>query len=65
MSITLRSIIKQSSDDDQRYVEHKAEALAQEMISHADSLAEVRAALFKTQDEAARVLKVKQDAVAQ
>jgi predicted transcriptional regulator len=35
------------------------------MIRHADSLAEVRTALVKTQDEVARVLKVKQNAVAQ
>ena len=39
--------------------------MAEEMIRHADSLAEVRTALVKTQDEVARVLTVKQNAVAQ
>lgn len=65
MSTTLHSIIKEFSDDDQKFIQRKASALAQEMISHADSLAEVRTALVKTQDEVARVLKVKQNAVAQ
>jgi DNA-binding XRE family transcriptional regulator len=35
------------------------------MVRHADSLAEVRNALVMTQDEVARVLNVKQNAVAQ
>jgi DNA-binding XRE family transcriptional regulator len=35
------------------------------MVRHADSLAEVRSALVKTQDEVARVLNVKQNAAAQ
>ncbi len=65
MSTTLRSIIEEFSDDDQKYIQRKAGALAQEMISHADSLAQVRSALVKTQDEVARVLNVKQNAVAQ
>ena len=65
MSTTLHSIIKEFSDEDQKFIQRKASALAEEMIRHADSLAEVRTALVKTQDEVARVLKVKQNAVAQ
>ena len=45
--------------------QRKASLLAEEMIRHADSLAEVRTALDKTQVEVARVLNVKQNAVAQ
>jgi hypothetical protein len=65
MTTTLQSIIEEFSDEDQKQIQRKARVLAEEMISHADSLAEVRAALVKTQDEVARVLKVKQNAVAQ
>ena len=65
MSTTLRSIIEKFSDEDQRVIQRKARAMADEMISHAHSLAEVRSALVKTQDEVARVLQVKQTAVAQ
>lgn len=65
MSTTLRSIIEEFSDDDQKFIQRKAGVLAQDMISHADSLAQVRSALVKTQDEVARVLNVKQNAVAQ
>lgn len=59
MITTLRSSIEEFSDDDQRFIHRKASGLAQGMISHADSLAQVRTALVKTQDEVARVLKVK------
>ena len=65
MSTTLKSIIKEFSDEDQKFIQRRASVLAEEMIRHADSLAEVRTALVKTQDEVARVLKVKQNAVAQ
>ena len=65
MSTTLHSIIEEFSKEDQRFIQRKARQLAQEMIRHADSLAEVRTALFKTQDEVARVLNVNQNAVAQ
>lgn len=66
MSTTLQSIITEEfSGEDQKFIQRKASALAEEMIRHADSLAEVRTALLKTQDEVARVLKVKQNAVAQ
>ncbi len=65
MSTTLQSIIEEFSFEDQRFVRRKAKVLAEEMIRHADSLAEVRAALVKTQEEVAQVLNVKQNAVAQ
>lgn len=65
MSTTLKSIIEEFSEEDQQFVQRKATLLAEEMMTHADSLAEVRAALIKTQDEVARVLKVNQNAVAQ
>jgi DNA-binding XRE family transcriptional regulator len=65
MSTTLQSIIEEFSGEDQEFIQRKANVLAEEMISHADSLAEVRAALVMTQDEVARVLNVKQNAVAQ
>jgi len=65
MSTTLQSIIEEFSPEDQRRIQSKASLLAEEMICHADSLAEVRTALTKTQDEVARVLNVKQNAVAQ
>jgi transcriptional regulator with XRE-family HTH domain len=65
MSTTLRSIIEEFSPDDRKFIQSKARQLAQEMVRHADSLAEVRTALVMTQDEVARVLNVKQNAVAQ
>jgi len=65
MSTTLRSIIEEFSVEDQKLIQSKATVLAEEMVRHADSLAEVRAALVKTQEEVARVLNVGQNAVAQ
>jgi len=65
MSTTLQSIIEEFSAEDQKLIQSKASVLAEEMVQHADSLAEVRTALVKTQDEVARVLNVKQNAVAQ
>ena len=65
MSTTLRSIIEEFSPDDRKFIQSKSRQLAQEMVRHADTLAEVRTALVMTQDEVARVLKVKQNAVAQ
>ncbi|MEZ5646987.1 MAG: XRE family transcriptional regulator [Burkholderiaceae bacterium] len=65
MSTTLKSIIEEFSAEDQKFIQSKASVLAEEMVRHADSLAEVRTALVKTQDEVARVLNVKQNAVAQ
>jgi DNA-binding XRE family transcriptional regulator len=65
MSNTLQSIIEEFSAEDQKLIQSKASVLAEEMVRHADSLAEVRSALVKTQDEVARVLNVKQNAVAQ
>jgi predicted transcriptional regulator len=65
MSTTLQSIIEEFSSEDQALIQSKASVMAEEMIRHADSLAEVRQALVKTQDEVARVLNVKQNAVAQ
>jgi len=46
-------------------IEAKAVRLAREMIEHADSLAEIRRAMSKTQSEIARELGVGQVAVAQ
>lgn len=65
MSATLQSIIEEFSNEDQALIQSKASVMAEEMVRHADSLAEVRLALVKTQDEVARVLNVKQNAVAQ
>lgn len=65
MSTTLQSIIEEFSAEDQKLIQSNASVLAAEMVRHADSLAEVRTALAKTQDEVARVLNVKQNAVAQ
>ena len=65
MSTTLRSIIEEFSVEDQKLIQSKATVLAEEMVRHADSLAEVRAALVKTQEEVARALNVRQNAVAQ
>lgn len=65
MSTTLRSIIEEFSVEDQKLIQSKATVLAEEMVRHADSLAEVRAALVKTQEEVARVLNVGQNAVVQ
>lgn len=65
MSTTLQSIIEEFSPEDQQLIQSKASVLADEMVRHADSLAEVRTALVKTQEEVARVLNVKQNAVAQ
>lgn len=65
MTTPLKSIIEEFAVEDQKFIQRKASALAKEMVRHADSLAEVRTALVKTQDEVARVLNVKQNAVAQ
>ncbi|MBS79644.1 hypothetical protein [Variovorax sp.] len=65
MSTTLRSIIEEFYVEDQKLIQSKATVLAEEMVRHADSLAEVRAALVKTQEEVARALNVRQNAVAQ
>ncbi len=65
MSTTLQSIIEEFSVEDQKLIQSKAEELADDMVRHADSLAEVRAALAMTQGEVARVLNIKQNAVAQ
>lgn len=65
MSKALSSVIAEFSAQDQRYIARKAKRLAEDMISHADSLADVRAAMAMTQDEVARLLNVKQNAVAQ
>lgn len=65
MSATLQSIIEEFSNEDQALIQSKASVMAEEMVRHADTLAEVRLALVKTQDEVARVLNVKQNAVAQ
>ena len=46
-------------------IEARAAQMAQEMIDHADSLAEVRKAMSKTQSEVARELGIGQVAVAQ
>jgi hypothetical protein len=54
MSTTLQSMIDEFSDKDQKFIQRKASVPAEEMIRHADSLAEVREALVKTQDEARR-----------
>ena len=47
------------------WINAKAAQMAQEMIDHADSLAEIRKAMSKTQSEIARELGVGQVAVAQ
>ena len=65
MSTTLSSVIEEFSPDDRKFIQSKARQLAQETVRHADSLSEVRTALVMTQDEVARVLNVKQNAVAQ
>ncbi len=65
MSKSLHSIIEEFTDQDQRYIERNAKRMAKDMISHADTLAAVRTALAMTQEEVARVLNVKQNAVAQ
>lgn len=65
MSTTLQNIIEEFSAEDQMFIQHKANALAGEMIQHSDSLAAVRTAFVKTQDEVACVLNVKQNAIAQ
>lgn len=57
MSTTLQSIIEEFSDKDQKLIQDKASLLAKEMIRHADSLAEVRTALIKTQDEVTSALR--------
>jgi hypothetical protein len=54
MSTTLRSIIEGFSPDDRKLIQSKSRQLAQQMVRHADSPAEVRNALVMTQDEVAR-----------
>lgn len=45
MSTRLKSIIEEFSEDDQALINSKANILAEEMVRHADSLADVRTAL--------------------
>ena len=47
MSTTLQSIIEEFYGEDQKFIRRKASVLAEEMIRHADSLAEVSTALAK------------------
>jgi hypothetical protein len=56
MSATLQSIIDEFSDKGQKLIQRKVSVLAEEMIRRADSLAEVRKTLLKTQDEVRRCL---------
>lgn len=65
MSTSLKSIIDEFSPEDQAFIQKRADVLAQDMVQHADSLAEVRNAFVKTQQEVAHVLNIKQNAVAQ
>ncbi len=65
MGRTIDQIIATLPKARQRKIAAKARKMAREMIERADSLGEIRKALFKTQVEMARELGVGQVAVAQ
>jgi transcriptional regulator with XRE-family HTH domain len=65
MGRNINSVIASLPKARRERIETKAVRLAREMIDHADSLAEIRRAMSKTQTEIARELGVGQVAVAQ
>lgn len=65
MGRSIDSIITSLPQARRDKIEAKAAQMAREMIDHADSLAEIRKAMSKTQSEVARELGVGQVAVAQ
>lgn len=65
MSRSLKSIVAALPPERRAKVEAKSREMADDMIQYAETLAEARRALEKTQTELADVLQIKQNAVAQ
>lgn len=65
MGRTLKSVIADLPPDDRAWVETKGREMADDMIRYADTLADARRALAKTQTELADVLQIRQNAVTQ
>lgn len=65
MGRTLKSVIADLPPDDRAWVETKGREMADDMIRYADTLADARRALEKTQTELADVLQIRQNAVTQ
>jgi transcriptional regulator with XRE-family HTH domain len=65
MSRSLKSIIAELPPERRAKVEAKSREMADDMIRYAETLAQARRALEKTQTELADVLQIKQNAVAQ
>ncbi|WP_416763400.1 transcriptional regulator [Roseateles sp. So40a] len=65
MSRSLKSIVAALPPERRAKVEAKSREMADDMIRYAETLAEARRALEKTQTELADVLQIKQNAVAQ
>lgn len=65
MGRTLKSVIADLPPDDRAWVETKGRDMADDMIRYADTLADARRALEKTQTELADVLQIRQNAVTQ
>ncbi len=65
MGRSLKTIIADLPPDDRAWVEAKGREMADDMIRYADTLADARRALEKTQTELADVLQIKQNAVTQ
>ena len=65
MGRNVADVIAALPKEERDWINAKGRQMAQEMIDHADSLAEVRKAMSKTQSEVARELGVGQVAVAQ
>ncbi len=65
MSRSLKSIISELPPERRAKVQAKSREMADDMIRYAETLAQARRALEKTQTELADVLQIKQNAVAQ
>ncbi|WP_431046986.1 helix-turn-helix domain-containing protein [Roseateles sp. L2-2] len=65
MSRSLKSIVAALPPERRAKVEAKSREMADDMIRYAETLAQARRALEKTQTELADVLQIKQNAVAQ
>lgn len=65
MSRSLKSIVAELPPERRAKVEAKSREMADDMIRYAETLAQARRALEKTQTELADVLQIKQNAVAQ
>ncbi|HEY1395210.1 hypothetical protein [Roseateles sp.] len=65
MARSLKSMLAELPPEELAWIESKGQEMADDMIRYADTLADARRALEKTQTEVADVLQIKQNAVTQ